>query len=164
MTVEEKLREGLPDCDFAVLRHAFAPYMRDYVVIAQIGGGGQLAGTHECLFTHCVLATVETRVRDDVWPISWNDALTDYEAWLAAGEPEGYVWGTCWSLAYPGLNYVRESSVAAAWSARLGKAMHEVTLETDGYLLELVFHDVRFRLLSNDTSIVDRVVIPLQPW
>jgi hypothetical protein len=163
MTVQEKLRKHLPELDFGVQAHGFKPYMRDYIVVVQIGGNSEAAGTHECLFTHCVVANVETRVRDDVWPQSWNDEFINYEAWRAAGEPSGYVWGAEWTLAYPGLTYVASSALAAEWAARLGKSMHELTLETDAYLLRLVFHDVRFRQLNNETSPVNSVLIPLAP-
>lgn len=113
---------------------------------------------HSLRFCKC-----KTRVRDDVWPRSWEDTLIDYEAWEAAGEPDGYVWGTKWTLAYPGLVYVEGSAIAAEWTARLGKSMHEVTIETDAYLLRVVFHDVRFRQLNCETSPLDKVLIPLAP-
>jgi hypothetical protein len=115
MTFEDKLRELLPEIDFGVLEHGFAPYMRDYAIVVQIPGNGASSGVHRCIFTHCVLATVETRVRDDIWRLSWGDEFTDYETWLRSDEPDGFVWGTNWSLAYPGLNCVPGSLEAAAW-------------------------------------------------
>lgn len=63
---------------------------------------GSDPGAHELTFTHCVRLEYETRVRDDVWSRSWSDEFVDYQAWLDAGEPDGYVWGTDWSSAYPG--------------------------------------------------------------
>lgn len=38
---------------------------------------------------------------DEVWPRSWSDEFSDYQRWVSAKEPDGYVWGTNWSLAYP---------------------------------------------------------------
>ena len=160
-TVAEKIRANLPACDFAVLGHGFTPYTRDYLVTVQLGGTGPNPGTHECLFTHCVFASAETRVRDDVWPSSWTDEFIDYDKWQSAGQPSGYVWGSQFSLAYPGLDYQSSSEVAAKWSMRLGKQMHEITIETEAYFLRLVFHDVRFRQLSNDASAINQVVNPL---
>lgn len=161
MTVQQKLQVHIPELDFGVLAHGFTPYMRDYRVVIQFGASGEEAGTHECTFTHCVFTSTETRVRDDVWPLSWEDDFINYEAWLAAGEPSGYVWGANWTLAYPGLTYVENSALAAEWTARLGKSMHELTVETDAYFLRLVFHDVRFRQLNRETSPLDKVLIPL---
>jgi hypothetical protein len=48
-------------------------------------------------------------------------------------EPDGYVWGTNWSVAYPGLRAVPDSAQAAEWSRRLGKQMFEATLATDRF-------------------------------
>ena len=44
------------------------------------------------MFTHCVEAECRTRVGDNVWQKSWDDLFLDYEKWIAAGEPDGYVW------------------------------------------------------------------------
>jgi hypothetical protein len=162
VNVQQKLKDNLPEFDFGVLRHGYMPYMRDYGVIVQFGvAGREGSGKYECLFTHCVFASTETRVRDDVWLSSWDDNLIDYEAWEAAGHPDGYVWGASWSLAYPGLTLVDGSVLAADWSARVKAPMHEVTIETDAYLLRLVFHDVRFRKLGSETSPVDQVLVPM---
>ena len=76
ITVEDKLSAYLPEIDFGVLSHGFTSYMRDYLLVVQIGGQGETSGTHECLFTHCVAANLETRIRDDVWPISWEAQKT----------------------------------------------------------------------------------------
>jgi len=99
--VDDLLR-SFPDLDFAVLEHGFAPHGRDYTVIAQYGGVRD-PGTYQLEFTHCVKAEIETRVSGGAWPASWRDEFTNYDRWLAAGSPDGYVWGTNWSLAYPGL-------------------------------------------------------------
>jgi hypothetical protein len=94
----------------------------------------------------------------------WDDCLTDYATWKAAGEPDGYVWGTNWSLAYPGLDTPDDDPVAARWSQRLGKPMFFLALETDRFRLSLVFHDVRVRKLSDDDSTVRQVLIPLSAY
>ena len=122
---------------------------------------GRDPGTHELTFTHCVKLDYETRVRDDVWSRSWEAEFTDYAAWQAAGEPDGYVWGTNWSNAYPGLAAVPDSTDAARWTARLGKPMHEMTVETDRFFLRLVFHSIRTRRLSSDIGTISQVHIPL---
>jgi hypothetical protein len=99
----EDLLSWLPALDFAVLEHRIPAHGRDYAMLVQDCLGSD-PGTHEVTFTHCVEFHYETRVRDDVWPVSWSDDFTDYERWMEAGEPQGYVWGTNWSNAYPGDN------------------------------------------------------------
>jgi hypothetical protein len=149
------MREWLPEIDFAVMHHGFAPHGRDYVLVLQA------AGTYEVILTHVVESHYETRVYDEVWSVSWEDCLTDYAAWEAAGKPDGYVWGTNWSLAYPGLDVPDNDPIAARWSQRLGKPMFSVAIETDRFRLSIVFHDVRTRKLSEDDSTIRQVLIPL---
>jgi len=156
--LRKPMREWLPEIDFGVMHHGFAPHGRDYVLVLQA------AGTYEMILTHVVELHYETRVHDQVWPKSWDDCLTDYAAWEAAGEPDGYVWGTNWSLAYPGLDTPDDDPIAAQWSQRLGKPMFFLALETDRFRLSLVFHDVRTRKLSDDDSSVRRVLIPLPSY
>ena len=158
----EELMSWLPKADFAVFAHGLAPHGRDYVLIVQDCLGPN-PGTHEIAFSHCVHFDYETRVRDDVWVESWSDEFIDYPAWEAAGGPSGYVWGTNWSNAYPGLTLVRNSELAAEWAERLGKEMFELTLETDRFFIGIVFHSVSSRKVSDDTSTIAAVTIPLSP-
>ena len=147
----------LSDMDFAVLGHRFAPHGRDYQVLVQ----ATLAtdpGTHVLTFTHCVELRYETRVHDLVWPRSWTDEFTDYTRWQEAGEPEGYVWGTDWSNAYPGMAAVPDSRSAIDWSESLGKPMFEATLETDRFFLRLVFHSITSRKISESTETISKVI------
>jgi hypothetical protein len=154
------LLEWLPAVDFAVMDHHFATHGRDYIVRVETCLGAN-PGQHEIVFTHCVRLDYETRVRHDVWPKSWSDEFTDYTRWSAVGEPDGYVWGTNWSLAYPGLRAVPDSAQAAEWSRKLGKQMHELTLETDRFFLRLIFHSLRSRKISDRCDTVSRVIHPL---
>lgn len=152
------MQAWLPEFDFAVLRHGFADHGRDYAFIVQTGG------TYELVLTHVVEMHYETRVRDDVWPESWDDRLTDWAEWQAAGQPDGYVWGSNWSLAYPGLEVPDHDPAAAKWAERLGKRMHAMAIETDRFRISMVFHEVRSKKISDDNSILDRVLIPLSSY
>jgi len=149
------IREWLPELDFAVISHGFARHGRDYIFVLQA------AGTYELTLTHVVAVNYETRVHDDVWPKSWDNCLLDYVAWETAGQPDGYLWGTNWSLAYPGLETPDVDSVAEQWSKRLGKPMHAMSLETDRFKLSIIFHDSWNKKLSDDDSIIRQVLIPL---
>jgi hypothetical protein len=158
----DALVRWLPELDFAVLAHGFAPHGRDYTVVVQDMLGAD-PGTHELVFTHCVQVDYETRVGDRVWPRSWTDEFIDYQTWQDAGEPDGYVWGTNWSNAYPGLAVIHDSHLARRWSERLGKPLFEVTLETDRFFLRLIFHSIRTRRLSEDTGAISQVTQHLEP-
>jgi hypothetical protein len=144
MTIDE-IRKALqePLFDSSIVRHGFAPFLRDYDIVAEI---------NKCQFlyrfSHCTSATVTTAVSDRAWQKSWEDIYTDYSAWNGSGGPEGYVWGVCYSDAYPGATYVDNSVPAKEWANRLGHPMHEVRIETNGHNLDLVFHDLRVREIS----------------
>jgi hypothetical protein len=62
----------------------------------------------------------------------------------------------------PGLNIVEDSKTAATWSERIGKLFYEVILETDRFVIRLVFHDIRYRKLSDSTATISAVTIPLK--
>jgi hypothetical protein len=158
----DELLKSFSAVDFAVLQHGFAGHGRDYEVIAEDGIGPSVV-QYEILFTHCVRADYETRVGDADWLRSWTDEFTDYQRWTDAKEPAGYVWGTNWSLAYPGLRAVIDSEEAARWSGRLGKPMFEVELVTDRFCLRLVFHSIRSRKLNSRIDPVSQVIVGLPP-
>jgi hypothetical protein len=153
----DELFKWLPAADFAVLEHRFEKHGRDYILLVEDCLGTN-PGQHEIVFTHCVKAACETRVRDEVWLKSWSDAFTDYQRWTDAGEPDGYVWGTNWSLAYPGFQAVPDSAQAAEWSRRLGKEMFETTLQADRFFLRLVFHSIHSRKTSEKHETISRLI------
>src|ERR1700722_11725978 len=157
----DELLQWLPEMDFAVLEHHFARHGRDYIVLIEDCLSSN-KGQHEIVFTHCVSVDCETRVADKVWPSSWSDEFTDYGKWVEAKEPEGYVWGTNWSLAYPGFIAIRDSANAAEWSRRLGKPMFEATLETDCFFLRLIFYSIHSRKTADKSDTVSQVVVPLK--
>ncbi|MGY1459860.1 YxiG-like protein [Luteimonas sp. A649] len=140
--------------------HGFVPHGRDYFVLVE-SSMGNYPGRHQVQFTHVAEVSYTSVVADDVWTKSWGEEFVDYQAWLDAEEPEGYVWGTCWSLAWPGIRAVEPSTKAAEWSARLGKPMYEAEIETDRFRISLVFHSLRSAKVSDESSIVSSVVIPL---
>jgi hypothetical protein len=156
--------DEFPIFDVAVLQHGFAPHGRDYLLVTETNWTEGRAGQYEYRFTHIVAQLLETRVRGDVWRRSWDEVFTDYGEWERAGHPDGYVWGTCWSLAYPGQTVTATSSRAKEWSRRVGHPMVEVSIETDRFLLTLVFHEVDVKKLNDQRGLIDRVTIPLRPW
>jgi hypothetical protein len=93
--------------------------------------------------THCPEVRVTTAVGDDVWQSSWEDVFTDYEAWEAEGNPEGFVWGVKWADADPVLSHATDSALAASWTERLAQEMYEVAIETNAFAIRLVCRDLR---------------------
>ena len=146
--------------DFAVLEHGFYPHGRDYYVLIEDCLYSD-PGRHHFVFTHCVRADYETRVRDDVWPCSWTDDFTDYEKWQQAGEPDGYVWGTNWSNGYPGLTIIENSAIAEEWTKRIGRPFFEITLETDRFFMRLIFHGFWHVKVNGDTNTISQIINPL---
>ena len=153
----DNLFKWFPQVDFAVLEHRFAKHGRDYILFVEDCLGSD-PGQHEIVFTHCVKAECETRVTDEVWLKSWREEFTDYQGWTSAGEPDGHVWGTNCSLAYPGLRAVLDSGEAASWTQRIGKDMFEATLETDRFFLQLVFHSLRSRKTSEENGTISQFI------
>jgi hypothetical protein len=153
---------SLSELDFGVIEHGFLPHGRDYRFVIE----DSLCidpGTYELIFTHVVDLRYETRVSDASWQQSWSDDFTNYAQWVQAGEPEGYVFGTDWSLAYPGMSVDDASPEAAKWSERLQRPMFFTKVETDRFNIALVFSGVQHRKLSSSVAVLKQVLIPLGP-
>jgi hypothetical protein len=166
MTLKEKLSTYGDFIDVAILAHGFARHMRDYDILFEAMWGNEEwadnKGTYRLRFTHCPEVLVVTNLSDANWKQAWSDAFTNYADWQTAGEPEGFVWGVCWSNAYPGITYVDNSQRALKWTERLGVTMHEVTLETEAFLLQIIFHDFSVKKLTDEVSVIDKVMFPIE--
>ncbi len=156
------LNEGLPEIDFGVMSHGFAKHGRDYVFVIEDCISGQ-PGTHRLTFTHVVELNFVTAVEAEVWQKSWTDEFIDYSRWQKAGEPDGYVFGTDWSLAYPGLAALEDDASAALWSEKLERPMYAATVQTDRFRMTLVFNDVHLEQIDDRADTVSRVINPLPP-
>jgi hypothetical protein len=165
MTVKDKLAEYGGFVDVGILSHSFAPHMRDYDVVFEALWGKEkwadARGTYRLRFSHCPEVTTRTAVPDSGWRQAWSDIFIDHSQWVAAGEPEGFVWGACWSTAYPGLSYIDDSPRARQWSDRLGKPMYEISIATEAFELRVVFHDFTVTKLNDTVRVLDKVMFPL---
>jgi hypothetical protein len=165
VTVKDRLDQHGSFLDVGILQHGFAPHMRDYDIVFEALWGreewGDAKGTYRLRFTHCPEASTTTAVPDACWRQAWSDVYIDHAQWVAADEPEGFLWGACWSTAYPGLAYIDESPRARAWSERLGEPMHEVTIATEAFQIRLVFHDFTVAKLNDQVEVLDKVMFPL---
>jgi hypothetical protein len=130
--------------DEPLVEHGFMPYNRDYRVVAEItgqrsaGAKVEIVERYTLLFRGCVEVHYATRVHDR----DLDDVFIDYSRWVAAGEPEGFVWSVKGADAYPGARYVEASQRAAAWRETLDRPMHELVIETNIYELALVFAEL----------------------
>ena len=147
------LLETLDDAD--ITRHGFTPYMRDYeIVAAQPDWMADTYSVFRWLFTHCVVAEITAVLPPATYRLSWDDELTETgDLDILDRYPLGaFVWGVNWAAAYPGPVYVADSPLAAEWSERLDRSMHEVTIETNVYALRLVFHNLRVFALGRPSG------------
>ena len=125
--------------DVVILKHGFTDYGRDYQFEIEATPIGKLAGRYILTFKHCYDLTYKILVNDEIIRKSWDDIFTNSKAWEKNNKPDGFLWGTNWSLAYPGFKKIENSDKAADWSSRLGKKMNEVKLETNLYLINLIY-------------------------
>lgn len=164
MNVKERIEQN-PLLDVAILSHGFAPYMRDYDVLIEAMWGekewGDASGRYLCRFSHCPEARLVNCLGGTGWRQSWADVFTNCDEWEKTGAPEGFVWGVCWSLAYPGLTYIDNSELAAKWSEEIEKEMHESTIETNAFTLNLIFHDFTITKISDEVSVINKVLTPI---
>ena len=147
------LRDQMKECDIfdnAVLRHGFTDYNRDYEMTVNSIVGPMPSGLYSYLFRGCVEAACKSNVL--VHSPSLDDVFIDYQAWEAAGTPDGFVWGVKWADAYPGWRYIEKSPSAANYSKKLSIEMHEVIIETNTYTIDLVFHDLLVTALPATAS------------
>jgi len=145
----DELLKWLPETDFAVIGHGIRKHGRDYVLLVEACLGSN-PGQHKILFTHCVKAECETRVRGEVWRKSWSEEFADYERWTSVGEPDGYVWGTNWSVAHPVFRAVLDSVEAAEQNRRLGKqCLRPRSKRTASFCRQFFISSVRGRRARN---------------
>lgn len=144
---EAEIRQAFEDVfDQALLFHGFAAHMRDYDLYLHATADPRTGVPPAHLryrFTYCVRASVTSSVARDVWARSLHEIFTDHVEWLAAGSPEGYVWGVRWQMLYPGLTLLPPTPETQEWAARLGVPFHEALVETNAHTVSLVFSDLR---------------------
>lgn len=148
--------------DVAILSHGFTPYKRDYFFHIETIWKDNLAGQYLVIFKHCYSLSYETLANGETLNQSWNDCFIDFEKYLKAGEPEGYVWGTNWSNAYPGFSNLKNSVKAEKWTKELGKEMNELLVELEIYKINLIYHDWTIEKLNEKTDLITQSFFPLK--
>lgn len=147
-----QIRQAFEDVfDQALLFHGFAAHMRDYDLYLYAAADPRTGLRPDHLryrFVNCVRASVASSVARDVWARSLDDTFTDNVEWLAAGSPEGYVWGVRWQMLYPGLALLPPTPETREWAAQLGVPFYEAVVETNAHTISLVFSDLRVDKLA----------------
>jgi len=163
-TVREILeRESFGDA--AILRHGFVDYMRDYELIVEGRDPVSRQDRHRYLFVGTVEVAYELCLPRHAIE-SFSDDLVPSGADLAnIGVSQGFVWGVRWAESYPGLKYRADGPRAQHWSAVLGRRMHEVSIETNVYRLQLVFAGIRHASLgaAKDANSTRQEDVPIPP-
>jgi hypothetical protein len=140
--------------DAAIRRHGFADYMRDYEIIVSGRYGPSRDDVHRYHFVGCVEARYTTALVPESFVRSLGDEFVyagpDYPD---KREPDGVIWGTRWSGAYPGLEYIDEGERAKHWTRVCGIPMHEIELTTEAFQLTLVFADARHEYLGREADV-----------
>ena len=148
--------------DVAITKHGFTDYVRDYKFEIEANWIGDLAGKYDLIFKHCYELTYKTLIDDDTIIQSWNDLFTDFGVWEKNNEPEGFVWGTNWSLAYPGFKEIINSEKAKIWSEKLGKKMKEVNLQANSFEINLIYEKWSLEKINDNTSLIKKVMLPIK--
>ena len=148
--------------DCAILSHGFTNFQRDYYFHIEAGGSGEYSGQYLLRFKHCYELLYQAVVKPEFIKESWDDLYTDFDKWKEAGEPEGFVWGTNWSMCYPGFTMIENSELAKKWTELLGKEMKEVEIETEVYKMKFIYHDWTLKKLNNETGLISKAFHPLK--
>ncbi|WP_378742227.1 hypothetical protein [Nocardia brasiliensis] len=137
--------------DQAIVYHGFADYMRDYDIFIYATADPRTGIQPEYVryrFKYCVRVTAATALPVDVWARSLDERLIDYETGC---DRDGYVWGVCWQVLYPGAALRLDSEEAATWSAQLRLPFYEAKIETNGHNLSLIFADLEVESVTAGT-------------
>lgn len=149
--VLEQFLAGHDMADMALLRHGFAPHLRDYHLVVFDPRANPTEPTRNARFEfkYCVAADVTTKLSPETWCRSLDDRL------LSTAESEGvdgYVWGVNWQCIYPNAIVVTDSERASEWTHSTGRDFHEVLVETNCQVIKLVFSDFSVAALDVASS------------
>ena len=130
--------------DNEILSHGFTAYARDYELVVETYPG---RGCIRYLFKYSVAADIGTSLSPEVWAASLDPRLLDSEASTVAGNLEGHAWYVR-AQAVTGIRVVEPSPRAEQWSRQLGLDFHEVTIETNRQVINLVFSELEVSRLD----------------
>jgi len=146
--------------DIIIIHHGFEDYNRDYYFIIE-SGTKKNQGRFKIWFTHCFSFQYRHKFANKEYPEllrkSWDDDL------ILTTLPENddaYWWGQGFTHSYPGFSYDSKSIKAKEMTEITGRPMYSIELETEHYIIDLIFHDFHYKYLSSDNSLSDQSFIP----
>jgi hypothetical protein len=146
----QAIDEALSDIyDHALEFHGFSAHLRDYDLFIQVSAdpATDIATEHlRYRFTHCVQANVVTSISPEVWSVSLDPRLIDYQTGV---DLDGYVWGVNWQELYPTVQRLESSHEADAWTQKLGVPFHEGLIRANAHQISLVFSDLEITSLES---------------
>jgi hypothetical protein len=74
----------------------------------------------------------------------------------------GFIWGVRFAEVVSEWNYVENGKRAKFWSDTIGCKIHEVSVETNAYRLDIVFENFRYSFLGYEPEIAIKKDYPLQ--
>ncbi len=168
LTVEALLeRESITDA--VILRHRFTDYMRDYEVILGARNGPPNTGIYKDQFVGCAEAVCLTKLVRTFHEPTSSFGLSLADEVVFAGpdypeknDPKGFIWGVRFAEVISGWDYAENGKQAKFWSQAIGRKMHEVSVLTNAYRLELVFADIRYSFLGYEPAVTIQKDHPLK--
>lgn len=148
--------------DSVIIAHGLMPYNRDYYFHIETLWKDNNAGQYLVRFKHCYEVNIEVTANAKKILESWDDCFINYQKWINAGEPPGYVWGTNSIMAYPGFSIIKDSKKAEKWTKKIGKKMEELFVEAEIFQISLIFHSWEVKKLNNKTNLIRKLTFPLE--
>src|SRR4249920_1081891 len=128
--------------DDALVYHGYADFYRDYDLFVSISSDPRTGIPPQEMryrFKYCVEASVRTTLDASIWRASLDERLVGREM---RSDLKGHVWGVRWQVLYPGGRVIEGSDRARAWATAIGIDFHEVEIETNAHLINLVASDL----------------------
>ena len=140
MALKERLDQLF---DNELVFHGCTNYMRDYelVVYQSVDPRSGLHPQHlRFLFRFCTEVAIRSSLTPDAWAESTDDALLVTHQ--VTRESRGFVWGVQCQVLYPGAKIIPISQRAQAWEEAVGIPFHEVRIEGNAHIIEIVFSEL----------------------
>lgn len=123
--------------DYDILHHGFLSTMRDYMlVVAPPSSGSPLT----MVFEGCVEARYTSAIPPDAF--SMDDRLLELSRFEASEIAGYFVWGVQFAV-IESWQCADDTERALYWTDYYGLPMQECHIETNVYLLDLVFHQLK---------------------
>lgn len=138
MTVKEKLKK-YDLFDQSIIRHGMLEYIRDYEIIGYLKGKNSDVEL-QYIFKGCIKSNFQIKVAPENF--SLDKRLLDLDKQTESDYPRGFIWGTNFSIVYPGWKMTENSDELKELEKSYGIKFYEILFETNAYELTLIFHDV----------------------